>query len=92
MNIKQAGSLSLLETIEEARKSGALDERASTASQQVRAEANGEFLVALGVNGDMTHHQQQFVEAFEKRKRGGGTEGKGYGFSIPTEGRKPNLR
>lgn len=90
---KQASTLDLLQTIGELHSSESEDSGERAKDRQIRARA---FAQACAIHGckmdELTPTMHSYAEAIERRMRGGGTEGKGYGFSISTEGRKPNVR
>lgn len=90
---KQASTLEMLQVIDEASREEADTSGERARSRQIRARA---FAQTCAIHRckfeELTPTMHAYAEAIERRMRGGGTEGKGYGFSIPTEGRKPNVR
>lgn len=91
---RQAGSLDLLETIEEGRQSTEAQSQLSERRRAVKAQAYAQICHAFGVKTpeDLSPAQTQLAEALEKRWVEGGSNRRGYGFSIDPSGRDPQVR
>lgn len=84
---KQASGLDLFDML--AAEAEASDER--DRHQRRRAEAHASVTHALGAKvGELTPAQEAFAEKVANRRGGGET--RYAGFSIPSRGRKPNVR
>jgi DNA-binding protein H-NS len=92
-NWKQIGPLDLLETVTEGRAVEQRDGVARTSRQKIKAQAYAQVCAMYRIKADeMTSTHKAYADAIERRMLGDSTEGKGYGFSISAEGRKPNIR
>lgn len=89
--LRQVGSASLLECIEEGIKSGQGSEQHERRKQRKAAEAVAHVQSALGTT-ELTPTQKEFAE-YRGKALGGANLTKGFGFSIPgVNERKPNWK
>jgi len=91
---KQLAPWELFDAVTQAQNDEAEGREARGRRQQIRAQAYAQVCAMhkCGVN-EMTPAMRAYADAIERRMLGQGvTSGKGYGFSIPTEGRRPNSR
>jgi len=90
--MRQVGSLDLLETIAEGMQVEAEQNRQSAQRQAVKATATAQVCHSLGVkHEDLTESQQRIASELEGRMVHGRHRTRGYGFTIDTRGRKPNI-
>lgn len=90
---KQASSLDFLQMIEEGLQEVEGGGRAYETEKARQARAFAEMCAAMNLRyEDLSDNQRAFADAIIRRNQGDSTESKGFGFSIPTEGRKPNVK
>lgn len=90
---KQAGSLDLLETITQGLEHEERNRKLDKQRREVRARAYASVCHSFGIKFDeMTDSHRAVADQMEARMLGGGHSGRGYGFSISTVDRKPEVK
>ena len=92
---RQAGTLDLLATIEEAAQSAAWSSNSARRRQQIKAQAYAQVCHANGVGvNEMTPAMRAYADTVARMMGGEGEpEGRGYGFRLPgVNERRPNFR